>query len=326
LPTWIIVVAFIVSLSSTLTTIHFMIPLLSSARLTGEDLNKLRKPDVPEMGGLGTIVGISAGFVLILGANAFLGIPLEVVGVLGVFATVLAVGLIGVFDDLLDISQFVKALTPALAATPLIAINAGVSMLKIPLFGNIELGVIYPLILVPLGITGAANAFNMLAGFNGMETGVGLVAAVSLSVVAWLSNSMTAFLMLIIAVGALMGTLYFNWFPAQVLIGDVGTLTIGAIIASAVIVGDFEMAGLIIVIPHFVDFLFKTFHGLPSGGWGGEPNYEKGVNKLRCPGKIVGLPQFIMKITGGIAERNLTLVVMGLEAVAGLIAITIYAY
>lgn len=326
MPAWIIALSFIVSLGSTLTTIHFMIPLLSNARLTGEDLNKLKRPDVPEMGGLGTIVGISAGFVLILGANAFLGIPLEDVGVLGVFATVLTVGLIGVFDDLLDISQLIKAFTPALAATPLIAINAGVSMLKIPLIGNIELGLIYPLILVPLGITGAANAFNMLAGFNGMEAGTGLVAAVSLTIVAWVSNSMTAFLMLVIAVGALLGTLYFNWFPAKVLIGDVGTLTIGAILASAVIVGDFEMAGLIIVIPHFVDFLFKIFHGLPSGGWGGELNYEKGVNKLQCSGKVVGLPQFIMKITGGITERNLTLVVMGLEAVVGLIAIVIYIY
>jgi len=54
---------------------------------------------------------------------------------------------------------------------PLVAIKVGKSFLKLPIFGHIEVGLFYPLLLVPLGVTGAANAVNMLAGFNGLEAG-----------------------------------------------------------------------------------------------------------------------------------------------------------
>lgn len=319
---WIMVLSFLVSTSFAAITLYFIIPSLSQAKLTGTDIHKIDKPEIAEMGGLGTIVGISAGFILILSTNAFLGVPLQAVSVLAVLSTVLSVGIIGVFDDLLNISQALKAISPVLASAPLIAINAGAHMLKIPLIGELELGVLYPLVLIPLGITGAANAFNMLAGFNGMEAGTGLVAIGSLATVAWTTNSMTTFLMLLIAGGAMLGTLYFNWYPSNLLIGDVGTLTIGATIAASVIIGDFETAGLIIVAPHFIDFLFKASSSFPSEGWGGELDEETG--KLISVGRVVSLPQFIMKVTGGIKERNLTLVIMGLEAVAGLFAVTIY--
>ena len=58
--------------------------------------------------------------------------------------------------------------------------------------------------------------------------------------------------------GALLATSYYNWYPAKILVGDVGTLTIGAIIASAVIIGNYEAAGVILMIPYMVDFLIKA--------------------------------------------------------------------
>ena len=203
---------------------------------------------------------------------------------LAVLATVLIVAFIGVFDDLLDISQLVKAVSPLLAALPLMAIRAGEGALKVPLWGTINFDIYYPLVLVPLGITGAANAVNMLAGFNGMEVGVGLVAAGSLAVVAWYTGSWTAFLILMVLGGSLLAAIWFNWYPASILIGDVGTLTIGALLASAVIIGDFETAGVIIIVPYFIDFLLKALAGFPSEDWAGEINPEDG--KLYCPRKI----------------------------------------
>ncbi len=323
MPLWALILSSLISLGATTITLHRIIPSLRQANITGRDLNKTGSPAVPEMGGLGTIAGVSTGFVLILSLNAFLGVPLRALEVLGIFSTVLTVALIGVFDDLFDISQSVKAITPVLAAAPLVSINVGVQSMRIPFAGTIELGLIYPLLLIPIGVTGAANAFNMLAGFNGMEVGVGLVAVGSLAVVAWVMGSGTALIILLIVVGALLATLYFNFYPAKVLVGDVGTLTIGAIVASAVIIGNFEVAGLILIAPHFLDFLFKAFHGFPSEGWGGEIREED--NKLRCANGALSLPQFIMKITGGVTERNLTLTIMALEAVAGIFAVAFYA-
>lgn len=298
MPLWFKFATGLVSLVVTWITIYLIRPLLIDAGLTGMDLHKQEAPEVAEMGGLGIVVGVSGGFVLASGANAFLGIDFDVIGLLAVLATVLIIAFIGVFDDLLNIRQLVKALSPLMAALPLMALRAGEGTLKIPLWGSVNFGIYYPLLLVPLGITGAANAVNMLAGFNGMEVGAGLVAAGTLAVVAWFTGSWTAFLILMALVGSLLATLWFNWYPSSVLISDVGTLTIGALLASAVIIGNFETAGVVIIIPYFMDFLLKAASGFPSENWAGEYDPEDG--KLYCPQDFpMSFPQLVMKISGG---------------------------
>ena len=188
-----------------------------------------------------------------------------------------------------------------------------------PCIGLINFGVFYPLVLIPLGITGAANAVNMLAGFNGLEVGMGIVAMSSLAIIAYLIGETTALIVLMAALGALIAALYYNWYPAKILIGDVGTLSIGAVIACAVIVGNYETAGVIIIIPYIVDFIIKAKNRFPYSF--GE--YKDG--KLYCPNsRPVGLGQLIMKLCGGISERNLVLVLMGIEAVFGVVAVLFY--
>jgi UDP-N-acetylglucosamine--dolichyl-phosphate N-acetylglucosaminephosphotransferase len=109
----------------------------------------------------------------------------------------------------------------------------------------------YTLFLLPLGITGAANGVNMLAGFNGLEVGMASVAVGSLAIIAYYGKSMTAFVILIVTLGVLLAVLYYNWCPAKILIGDVGTLSIGAIIACAVIIGNFEAGGVSTIMVNF---------------------------------------------------------------------------
>jgi UDP-N-acetylglucosamine--dolichyl-phosphate N-acetylglucosaminephosphotransferase len=193
--------------------------------------------------------------------------------------------------------------------------------MNIPFIGRVNFWVFYPMVLVPLGVTGAANAVNMLAGFNGLEVGMGLVAMGSLAVIAASLGATTSLVLLLAGIGSLLGILYFNWYPARVFVGDVGTLSIGAIIAASVIVGNFEAAGIIVIIPYAIDFLFKAAHRFPSKGWWGE--YYDG--KLYCPNhRPVSLCQWIMKLTGGIHERNLVLTLIGIEAIFGLIAILMF--
>ncbi|MDW8031890.1 MAG: hypothetical protein RMJ29_08795, partial [Candidatus Bipolaricaulota bacterium] len=100
-----------------------------------------------------------------------------------------------------------------------------------------------------------------------------------------------------------------------------GTLTIGTVIAAAVIVGNFEWAGVMVIIPHMLDFVLKARKRFPSSGWWGE--YRDG--KLYCPAHgPVGLAQLILKLAGGLHERTLVLILIGLEALCGLGAIGFY--
>lgn len=301
-----------------------LIPKLRRAGITGKDLHKPGQPEIPEMGGLALVAGFTAGVLLAIALEAFAPplLPLDFSSLLAALGTVLLTALVGILDDLLELRQVVKAFLPLIAALPLVAIRAGHTTMTIPFLGRVNFGLAYSLVLVPLGVTGAANAVNMLAGFNGVELGMGLVAMAGLTAVALKTGASTALAILLAGMGASLGTLLFNWYPAKIFVGDVGTLSIGAILAASCIVGNCETAGLIIVVPYALDFVIKARHGFPSHGWAGELKQD---GKLHCPGKgPVGLAQVILKLSGGLHERTLTLILIGLEAIFSTLAAFMY--
>lgn len=309
----------------TLVLLRVLIPRFARAGIVGKDMNKPGQPLVAEMGGVGIVGGFGAGVLMLIALRTFFTIDalaaVSPVELLAVLATVLIIALIGLVDDLIGVHQGWKAIIPVLAAIPLIVLEVGQKTMTLPFVGAVDFGIFYPLVLVPLGVTGAANAFNMLAGFNGLEAGMGAVAVGALAVIAAHLGEVTSLTLLLATLGALLATLYFNWYPARVFIGDVGTLTIGAIIATAVIVGNFEWAGVIVILPHALDFLLKARKRFPSAGWWGE--YRDG--KLYCPEHgPMGLAQLVLKLTGGMHERTLVLILIGLEAFCGLLAVGFY--
>jgi len=298
-----------------------MIIRLKKAGIVGKNMNSEKQEEVAEMGGLVMVAGFGAGIFTVIAVKTFFNVfpSIDLISVLVALSSILIVVLIGIFDDLVSMPQQIKAFMPIFAALPLIVIEEGSVFMKFPFFGNINFGLLYTLVIIPLEVTIAANAVNMLAGFNGLEVGMGIIAVGSLAIIAYLLGKITVLVILLAALGALLAALHFNWFPAKILVGDVGTLSIGAIIAVAVIMGNFEIVGVILLIPYIIDFIIKAKNRFP---------YSFGVyrgGKLYCPeGGPVGLGQLIMKMCGGISERNLVLVLMGIEAVCGVVAILLY--
>jgi UDP-N-acetylglucosamine--dolichyl-phosphate N-acetylglucosaminephosphotransferase len=318
-----IVWIFLASFIATFICTPWIIPKLVRADFTGKDMNKQDKRKIPNIGGFSIIFGFSVGVLLAIGLFTYLGTFIGHFNpalILAAFSTILLMALIGVFDDLFSMHQLVKATLPLFAALPLVAVNAGVTSMDVPFVGFVDLGVIYALVLIPIGITGASNVTNMLAGFNGLEAGMGSVACLSLGVIALLTGKTESAILLFSMLGALLAFLYYNWYPAKVFMGDAGTLGIGAVIASAVIVGNYEMAGVLVILPYTFDFFIKAASGFPSSNWWGE--YVKG--KLLCRGKPIGLCQTIMKLTGGISEKGLVLTLIFLEALFGTIALILF--
>lgn len=312
---------FLFSLVVTFFSFPVIIPRLKRAGITGKNMNSSTQEQIPEMGGLVMVAGFSAGLILTIYMKIFhmLLTNVSLVTLLACLSTVLIVALIGIFDDLISIKQSIKAVMPVFAALPLMAIEISTTTMRIPFWGFINFGVLYPLILVPLGITGAANAFNMLAGFNGLEVGLGIVCMSTVSIIAFLLGRMTTLAISISCLGALIATLYYNWYPAKILVGDIGTLSMGTILAVCVIVGDFETAGFILIIPFIIDFIIKAKNHFP---------YSFGVfkdGKLYCPEDgPKGLAHVVLKVFGGLKEQHLVLVLMGIEAIFGVLAILVY--
>ncbi len=298
-----------------------MIFRLKKAGIVGKNMHSEIQEEVPEMGGLVIIAGFGAGIFTVIAAKTFFDIfpSIDLISVLVALSSILIVVLIGIFDDLVSMPQQVKAFMPVFAALPLIVIEEGSTFIRLPFWGNVNFSLLYTLIIIPAEITIAANAVNMLAGFNGLEVGMGIIAVGSLAIISYLLGKITVLVILLATLGALLATLYYNWYPAKILVGDVGTLSIGAIIAAVVIMGNFEITGAILLIPYIIDFLIKAKNHFP---------YSFGVyrdGKLYCPESgPVGLGQLIMKLFGGISERNLVLVLMGIEAVCGVVAILLY--
>jgi len=317
---WVLVISF--------ATTYFIFPGVIAnfkrAKIVGKDMHKPGKPEVAEMGGLIIVAGFSSGIITISALETFLSglLSIDLIKIFAALSVVLIMALVGNVDDLIGVRKVPKAIIPLLGSLPLVAIKAGHTLMNIPFIGQVDFGILYPLVLVPIGLTGAANAFNMLAGFNGLEIGMSIVAAGSLAIVAYSIGATTSFLLLVAALGALIATLRYNWYPAKVFIGDTGTFSLGAIIASAVILGNFETAGIIIIIPYALDFILKAINRFPSKGWWGV--YKNG--KLYCPGsRPTGLAQLVMKLCSGITERKLVLTLIGIEAVCATIAILLYA-
>jgi len=298
-----------------------MIFRLKKEGIVGKNMHSEIQEEVAEMGGLVTVTGFAAGIFTVIAVKTFLSIfpSVNLISISAALSAILIVTLIGIFDDLVSMPQQIKAFMPVFAALPLIVIKEGSTFIKFPFLGSINFGLIYTLVIIPSEITIAANAVNMLAGFNGVEVGMGIIVVGSLAIIAYLIGKITVLVILLAALGALLATLYYNWYPAKVLVGDVGTLSVGAIIAAAVIIGNFEIAGAILLIPYIIDFLIKAKNHFP---------YSFGINrggKLYCPDDgPMGLGQLIMKVCRGISERNLVLVLMGIETIFGVVAILLY--
>lgn len=107
-------------------------------------------------------------------------------------------------------------------------------------------GWIFFVFLVIFIVTAVSNGANMTDGLDGLATGTSAIIGTTLGIIAYVSSHVgfasylnltyipqTAELVVFIAafVGALIGFLWFNSFPAQVFMGDTGSLTIGGIIA-----------------------------------------------------------------------------------------------
>ncbi len=316
-------IVFIVSFTTTFISTPWIIPKLKRVGLVGRDMNKPGRPEIPEMGGFGIVAGSCAGILVAITLSTFFnsfGHEFQYKYILAALSTILIISLIGIFDDLFMIHQAVKAVLPLFAALPLVAVKAGTTTMTLPFIGTVNFGIFYILVLIPIGIAGASNATNMLAGFNGLEAGMGLMACSSLAFIALITGKVEALVLLLSMCGALLAFLYYNWYPAKVLIGDIGTLSIGALIASSVIIGNFESSGVIVIIPYALDFFIKLKNHFPSKNWWGE--YSNG--KLFCRKKPVSLCQQIMKFSNGISEQKLVLTLILTELIFGIFAITLF--
>lgn len=300
------------------------------ANIVGKDLNKPGNPPVPEMGGIPLMGGIVGGSLYYVALNTFLlDQPTYNIYILGGMATALIIFIIGLMDDMLGwkigLSKMQKPLLTLPAAVPMMVINAGHSMVDLPLFGVVDFGIFYSLLLVPIGIIGAANAFNMLAGYNGLECGMGLIITVTISIVCYITGSSWVTVIGGIMAAALLAFLIFNWFPAKIFPGNAFTYLVGAMIAVLAIFGNVEKLALILFMPYYLDFLLPLRKKMSVEAYAKvnlDGSLELPYDKIY---DVTHLCIYIIKnIKGKVYENEVVLFIIIIEVIISIIGILLY--
>ncbi|MED5330856.1 MAG: MraY family glycosyltransferase [Planctomycetota bacterium] len=154
---------------------------------------------------------------------------------LGVLAGGFMMLMLGLYDDLVNLSPGVKFMGQILAA--IVLWKAGIRISYVsdhPLLTSFaQYGIPINLILTLLWVTLVTNAFNIIDVMDGMATGVALIACCFLFVISLGAGDepVVPFMALVLA-GALAGFLKFNFAPAHIFLGDTGSLFIGFMLAS----------------------------------------------------------------------------------------------
>jgi len=300
--------------------------------LLWEDMNKINRPrNVASSGGIIVILAFIFGVLSYIAIRTFLikdGI--ESLQIFSLLSVILLLGFVGITDDLLGwrdggLSARARIMLAVMASIPLIVINAGAHEMVLPIFGTINFGLFYPLVLIPLGIAGATTTYNLLAGMNGLEAGQGIIILSFLSLVAYLTGSNWLSVVGLCMVAALFGFYIYNKVPAKVFPGDIMTYSIGALIAGMAILGNFEKIAVFVFIPYIIETglkirgkLKKTSFGIP----------EKD-GSLRLPyNKLYGLTHVsiwvLSKIKKKVYEKDVVYLIFGFQIVLCLLALVLF--
>ncbi len=298
--------------------------------LLGIDMNKPTKPKVAEMGGIPLLGGVLGGILSYVGINTFiLGQSSINMALFAATSTILIITFVGIVDDLLGwkigLRQWQKPLLTLPAALPMMVANLGRSTISLPLLGDVNLGFLYPFFVVPIGIVGASNGFNMLAGYNGLEAGMGLIILVTMSAVAYYTGSSWVSMIGFVTVMSLMAFLYFNWYPAKIFPGNAFTYMVGGIMACMAILGNFEKLALLLFIPYYMDFVLGSRGKMKVEAFGkvnDDWTLEKPATKICDVAHLMIV--ILKKIKGKAYERDVTISIILFEVILAIIGVKMY--
>ncbi len=300
-----------------LTTPKF-IEYFKKIELTVKDMNKKDKPLIPISGGVPVVLGITLGLLVYIFVRTFFYEDVySLTEILVAITSILLVALVGFMDDLIikrtkdysvGLKQWQKPLLTIIAAVPFMVINAGVDTVTLPIFGRVDIGLLYPLVLIPIGFVGASNMVNLLGGFNGMEAGLGLVYFGMLGLYAFFYERYVAALIALVTFAGLLAFYRYNKNPAKIFPGDSLTYVLGALLASIAIVGNIEKAALIVSIPFFIEFILKLRGRFKLQSYG----YYKDGKVCSMYKKVYSIPHILTR-TGRYNEKQIVLFVILIE-------------
>jgi len=282
-----------------------------------KDMYKPERPNVPTMGGVPIMAGVMFGLI----AAQLLIDPALVTKLLIFYFVVFIYGIFGLIDDLVRVkSRWKRVYLLYILALPIALLNVGEYITFNPLDLKIHVGWLKPYVIAPLYVMVVSNMINMHAGFNGLSGGLSWILMFFIGLKVVISRDITQVYYLLPIFGALLAFMWYNKYPSRIFLGNSGTQLLGAAVGGLLILYNLEIYGIIILIPHIVNFIMWVY-------WLANMRIQPHVKfaKVRDDGTIEPPNKLTVKYTVThyfrVRELQATIILYGLTGVFGVIAL-----
>lgn len=215
----------------------------------GPNARKIHSGEIPRLGG----IGIAAGFFI---ATALMWIFLTAIHAsIAITPTLYAMlfgalgfHVLGLWDDFHNLRARFKFAIQLAIALAVVATGYHFDRIVLPGIVSVQLG-LWGYALTAVWIVGMANAMNLIDGLDGLAGGVAFIAAAVWGILLFKSGLFTEGMIAAAIGGAVFGFLFFNFPPANIFMGDSGSLLLGYMVAMLPLLGNERTSGGMQLVP-----------------------------------------------------------------------------
>ena len=272
------------------------------------DQHKPDRPLIPN--------GLGAIYVIISVVYLFLLNLLDNSAALPLAGCILFVGFMGLLDDWMDLRWRYKAFLPLFASLPLAvhrALGPEATKMATYIFGKIDFGIYFYIIIIPIIVTITTNTINQLGGLNGLETICPSIVMVGLMLT---SSTQSVLLFIPLAVYLVLAALNFL---GKIFVGNTGSFAIGITLASYAVLANNEQTLLISILPYVFNSCLILVNAL---FWGKTARLILEGSKLRSEHKRSLLT--LITCQRPLTERELVIMVSFIVAISASIAVLVW--
>lgn len=277
------------------------------------DARKVHTTPIPRIGGIGIYLAFTVSIAVVTVISNFEGETLK--EIVGLLVSGSLMFLVGIIDDYKNLPAKVKLLGQIGAAAVLaVGFDVRVDFVTDP-FGDY---IYFEMLAVPATIfwlVGLTNTVNLIDGLDGLAAGVSGLAATTILLVAMEQHFFLITILTAALAGAAFGFLFYNTNPAQIFMGDSGSLFLGFMLAGISIVGAMKSAATIALIVPILALgipILDTFFAILRRYLGGQPIFKPDKGHLHH--RLLRL---------GFTQRQAVLLMYVISALLGVSAIAL---
>ena len=188
----------------------------------------------PTMGGVAIVVAFFLGTILARFSSAHW----DALGWLGWLAAGAGlVAVVGIIDDFQRLPVLLRLFLYGVAAGMGVAGGIRLRVIDIPLLGMIKFG-IFEIPITVLWILAVVSFYNFMDGIDGLAAGVGVIVTAFLAYIAWEVGNSDILILSLLLGSSCLGFACYNFPPAKIFMGDVGSTFMGYILAVVALMGN----------------------------------------------------------------------------------------